>query len=585
MTPEQATSPDNAPAKPDQPIDLTQGSQASAVDHASNLSDRERKLAVAVVGLAFVMDLLDLTIVNIAIPTVQEGLGATYAAVQWTIAGYALGFATLLISGGRLGDIVGYKKLFLIGVSGFTIASLVCGIAPAPWVLIGGRIVQGGAAALMVPQVLSLVQVMYKPAQRTAVIGIFGALGGLAATIGPILGGFLIAWDIAGLDWRPIFLINIPVGIFALVAGWRYLPEGKSPHPLKLDVRGTILIMAALAMFIFPLIQGRELGWPWWSFAMLLASVPLFWAFASLQRKKAAADDSPLVVPSLFRVRTYNVGLSLTVVIQLILVGANLATTLTLQLGLGYSVIKAALTGLPIAVGISLAMGFLTPKLTPKLGRYVLTVGAALMAAGLAITAVMILALKHDTEPWHLIIGLFLNGLGMGLAMGLMFSVALKDVDTTHAGSASGTLNAFDQAGAAVAIALVGVIFFGVLSQQGPASFAASEGAIRAQLTADRVPVQFHDAMINGVRRCYVDQRSQANHGEQPVSCQSLQPDQTDTEASWFYKAANNALTIAAAEAFSRAFAWVAAMSIAVSLICLGLSFLLPRHIEYDPSH
>ena len=218
----------------------------SAQQHAANFTHRQRTIALTVVALAFVMDLLDSTIVNIAIPSIQNNLGASYATIQWLVAGYSLAFATLLITGGRMGDVFGYRKLFITGVSGFTLASLLSGAAWDSHILIVARLLQGSMAALMVPQVMSLMQVMYKPAERSSVNGLFGALGGMSAALGPIVGGLLIKANLFGLDWRPIFLINVPVGIFAVLAALKYLPEGKSPHPLKLDWVGTGIIVSAL---------------------------------------------------------------------------------------------------------------------------------------------------------------------------------------------------------------------------------------------------------------------------------------------------------------------------------------------------
>nr|AIA17432.1 Major Facilitator Superfamily [uncultured bacterium] len=254
---------------------MAQTTHLSAQEHAAGFTHRARTIALIIVALAFIMDLLDNTIVNIAIPSIQSNLGASYATIQWLIAGYALTFATLLITGGRMGDVYGYKKVFMAGVGGFTLASLLCGVSWNSHVLIAARLLQGAFAALMVPQVMSLMQVMFKPHERGGIMGIFGALAGVAATLGPVIGGILIHFNIAGLDWRPIFLINIPVGLFALFAGAKYLPDGKSPHPLKLDVFGTVLITAALFLLVFPLIQGRELGWPTWSFVLMALAIPI----------------------------------------------------------------------------------------------------------------------------------------------------------------------------------------------------------------------------------------------------------------------------------------------------------------------
>ena len=362
---------------------MAQAKTLSAQEHAASFSAKARTVALVIVAMAFIMDLLDNTIVNIAIPSIQSNLGASYATIQWLIAGYALTFATLLITGGRMGDVFGYKKVFMIGVSGFTLASLLCGVSWDSHMLIAARLLQGSFAALMVPQVMSLMQVMYKPHERGQIMGIFGALAGVAATLGPVVGGILIHFNIAGLDWRPIFLINIPVGLFALVTGFKYLPNGKSPHPLKLDLFGTLLIIVAMFLLVFPLIQGRELGWPAWSFELLIAALPVLLLFAWWQVKKQARDGSPLVVPSLAHTKTFVIGLVINLTFEGAMLSFFLPFTLILQVGLGFSVIKAALTGIPTAIGISVTMAAFSQKIMPKLGRYTMVLGTMLMAGGL----------------------------------------------------------------------------------------------------------------------------------------------------------------------------------------------------------
>jgi EmrB/QacA subfamily drug resistance transporter len=559
----------------------------SAQHHAGKFTSRQRTIALVVVAMAFVMDLLDNTIVNVAIPSIQSNLGASYADIQWLSAGYALAFAVLLITGGRLGDVVGYKKLFISGVVGFTLASLISGLAGSPEVLIGARLFQGATAALMVPQVMSLMQVMYKPKERGAVMGLFGALGGLAASLGPIVGGFLIQANIAGLDWRPIFLINIPIGIIAFIGAIKYLPDGKSPHPLKLDIVGTILIIIALTMFIFPLIQGRELGWPSWVFIMIAASLPIIALFAWWQIKKNKKDGSPLVLPSLFKASTFRVGLLANIVFQMIMLGFFFTFTLVLQIGLGYGVLEAALTGIPTAVGISVSIGFLAGKLTPILGRYTMTLGTIVMAIGLGLI-VLVLGLNGlNTTPWEFIPGLLFTGAGMGLIMGLVFSVTLKDVDPKHAGSASGTLSAIQQVGGAIGIALVGVIFFGQLSNHAQASFDTVEPSIRTELGAANIPSSAQDTIVDGVRTCYVDRTNEKDSTVIPESCTKFEASESQSNPA--SKAIGDTVTSAVKKAttdnFISGFTATIIYSLVLIAVAFGLSFALPRKIDFDMSH
>src|SRR5215213_922513 len=271
---------------------------------------RHRAFAVVVVLMAFFMDLLDTTIVNIAIPSMQHNLHTTYADIQWVIAGYSLAFALTLVTGGRLGDIFGYKRMFLIGIAGFTLASILAGAAVSPMMLIISRLVQGTMAAIMVPQVLSTIQVLYQDQkERAKISGLYGALGGLASVAGPIIGALLITANPFNLEWRSTFYVNIPIGIAALLLGARVLPAAKSPHPLHVDLVGVGLISSALLLLIFPLLQGRDLGWPLWTYVMMIAALPLFLLFGWYEVRKNRRDGSPLVVPELFHTRSFIAGL------------------------------------------------------------------------------------------------------------------------------------------------------------------------------------------------------------------------------------------------------------------------------------
>jgi EmrB/QacA subfamily drug resistance transporter len=559
----------------------------SAHHHASKFTNRQRTIALIVVALAFVMDLLDTTIVNIAIPSIQANLGASYAMIQWLIAGYSLAFATLLITGGRMGDVFGYKRLFLIGVSGFTLASLASGLAWNPEVLVAARLIQGAMAALMVPQVMSMMQIMYKPAERPAVMGIFGALAGVAASLGPVIGGVLIHFNILGLDWRPIFLINIPVGIFAFVMAQRYLPEGRSAHPLKLDGIGTALIVVAMLLLVFPLIQGRELDWPLWVYMMMASAAPFLALFGWWLKHKNAKDKSALVPPVLFRTRTFVIGLLVNIIFQGAMAGFFLPFTLLTQVGLGYEVIKAALTGIPIAIGISVTIGLLGQKLIPKLGRYAMTLGTVVMATGLWIIYFFVRHSGLDTTPWEFIPGLLVTGMGMGLVMSPIFAVALTDVDHKNAGAASGVLNAVQQLGGAIGVALIGVFFFGQLTHHAATSFDSTAATIRQELSQARVPIETQEQIISGAKTCFVDRNAEKDSTVTPQSCKKLEPSAT-TSLPPEQVAAQQRIAGAIGENIKKANTdnFISGFNIALiyQMIMLGLvfalSFLLPRHIR-----
>jgi EmrB/QacA subfamily drug resistance transporter len=561
---------------------MTKSKHLSAQEHAASFSSKQRTIALVIVALAFVMDLLDSTIVNVAIPSIRANLGASYSAIQWIVAGYSLAFAILLVTGGRMGDVFGYKKLFMTGVAGFTLASLLSGVAPSTGVLIAARIIQGACAALMVPQVMSLMQVMYKPSERGSVNALFGALGGLAASLGPIVGGLLIKANVAGWDWRPIFLINVPVGILGLVAGAKYLPNGKSPHPLKLDMFGTGLIMVAMFLLVYPLIQGREYGWPIWTFGMMVASLPVFGVFAWWQKRKEQADGSPLVLPSLFKNHSFGFGLGINAIFEMAMIGFFLTFTLVLQIGLGFTPIHAALTGLPTAFGIAMTMAIAGEKVVPKLGRYALNLGTVIMALGLGVTAWVLHHYNLGVHSWQLIPSLLLVGIGMGFVFGSLFAAVLNGVDTHHAGSASGILNAVQQVGGSIGVALIGVIFFGQLGTGAVSSFTSVEPQLHSQLAAAHIPAEAQDQIVSGVRACFVDRSHAADSDTTPESCKQVASSGQDSVLA--KDVTTSALTANAAN-FSRAFRWSMIYTAGLLALTFALTFGLPRRFRAEVYH
>lgn len=546
----------------------------SAQTHAATFSSRQRTIAMAVVAMAFILDLLDNTILNVAIPTIQANLGSSFATIQWLIAGYALTFALLLITGGRMGDVYGYKKIFLIGVAGFTLASLLSGVSVNSGMFIAARLFQGSMAALMVPQVISLMQVMYKPAERGAINALFGTMAGVAASLGPVIGGLLIKANIAGLSWRPLFLINIPVGVVSFLLAIKYLPDGKSDHPLKLDLVGTGIILVAMTLLVFPLIQGREAGWPLWTYAMLGLSLPTFYIFTRWLKYKDKLDGSPLVVPSLFKKRPFRAGLGINLVFEAAILSYFLTSSLILQIGLGYSAIHAALTGLPIAVGISFTMAVLGEKIIPRLGRRAPMLGCGIITVGLLGTSVVLQHYGLDTHSWQLIPSQIITGMGMGFIFASLFAVVLSDVDVKHAGSASGLLNAVQQVGGAIGIALIGVIFFGQISHASNSSFQSQVPELRRQLSALHLPAVTQDQIVAGATSCFNDRAHEKDTTVVPASCQ-----QAGTN-----RAVGHVVQAAALKAnavnFSHAFRLGALFTIGLLVVVFGLCLVLPRHIS-----
>ncbi len=432
--------------------------------------DRRRWFALAIVMTAAFMDLVDVTIVNIALPTIQHDEGASDSQIQWITAGYALAFAAGLITGGRLGDIHGRKRVFLIGMAGFTVASALCGLAANPEMLVASRLLQGGMAALMVPQVLSIVHATFPAHERGKVFGMFGAVVGLGAVSGPLLGALLTEWNLFGLEWRPIFLINLPVGIAGLLLGSRFISESKAPKALRLDLVGVALVTVGLLMLLYPLTEGRALGWPLWGYVSMAGSLAVFAALVGYERHKTRRDGSPLIELSLFRVKSFAAGIAVQLTFGIVCGIFFLVWTLYMQIGLDWGVLKSGLTGIPFSIAVSVAAGLSVEKLVPRFGRKVLQAGALTMAAGLLLYLWMAGRYGLEISPWQMALPLLVMGLGMGLIVAPLTDAVLSGVPKEHSGSASGLINTTLQMGNALGLGLVSVVFFGVIDRAGPGS-------------------------------------------------------------------------------------------------------------------
>ncbi|OKI09550.1 MFS transporter [Streptomyces sp. CB02923] len=425
--------------------------------------DRRRWFALVVVLTAAFMDLVDATIVNIAVPSIQRDTGASFNAIQWITAGYALAFAIGLITGGRLGDIHGRRRIFLLGIAGFTVASVLCGVAADPGMLIAARVLQGAMAALMVPQVLAIIHVTFPAHERGKVFGLFGVVIGLGAVCGPLIGALLTQWDILGLQWRPIFLINLPVGVAGVLLGRRFISESRASRALRLDLVGMVLAALGLLMVLYPLTQGREMGWPVWGFVSMAASPLVLAVFVRYEQAKARKDGSPLVELSLFKLRTFVAGAGVQLTFGALSGLFFLVWTLCMQLGLGWSPLRAGLTGVPFSVACAAAGGVSVEQLVPRFGRKVMQAGALIMLLGALLYIVE--ADRYGTEltSWQLAPALLLMGGGMGLIVAPITDAALSEVPAEHSGSASGVFHTTSQLGMAFGLGLASVAFFGVL--------------------------------------------------------------------------------------------------------------------------
>jgi len=483
-------------------------------------ADPRRWLTLAILLLAAFMNLLDVSIVNIAIPSIQRNLNASYADVQWALAGYTLAYALVLITGGRLGDTFGRKRLFLIGVIGFTIMSALCGAAQSPGMLIASRVVQGAMGAIMVPQVLAMIQVMFPPSERIKALAGFGVTAGLGTVSGPLLGGLLIQHNLFGLDWRPIFLINVPVGIIAVAASAVLVRESRAPQPPRLDPVGVGLISAALLLLLYPLVQGRQLGWPTWTFVSMAAAAPVLAGFVWYERVKTRRDGSPLVPLSLFRERGFSAGMGIVIAFFLGIASFGLVLTLFLQLGLGFTPLHAGLTFLPFSLGVLVASGA-AARLAPRFGRGVTMAGALISAAG----TVSVIAIVHHygvgVTTWELTPGLAAAGLGLGAVIAPLADIVLDRVPTRHAGSASGVFNTGLQLGNSIGIAVIGVIFFGLLGAQAAPAASAVAPQLRTGLVAAGVPAGHTSRIEAQFGVCLHDRLVAADPTVTPPSCRT----------------------------------------------------------------
>ncbi|WP_306321718.1 MULTISPECIES: MFS transporter [unclassified Streptomyces] len=416
-----------------------------------------RMLAVALT--ATFMASFDLFVVNVATEALRADLRASDAALELIVSGYAFAYAAGLITGGRLGDRFGYRRVFVTGMAAFTVTSLLCGLAQGPGELVAARMAQGLSAAVMVPQVLSLVTARFPAAHRGRATGWNGAVSGLGSIAGQLLGGVLLQADVFGLGWRAVFLVNVPVGVPAALAAWRLLPAGLSGPRRQFDVLGALGITAALALLLIPLSLGREAGWPVWTWVCLAATVPVAWATWRWQRTLRARGGEPVLNPALFRNRPY-----LTLVAGLgsfqLYFGAYMFTiALLLQAGLGASPLVAGAVFVPQAVTFTLG-SLLSGRLAARHGVRWPMIGAGTLVTGLVLMAAQLTASGADTAAASLVPALLLIGLGNGLLMPPIIGTALTKVDSTVAGSASGMVNTVQQGASSLGVALLGLLFF-----------------------------------------------------------------------------------------------------------------------------
>lgn len=421
------------------PMD-TDRATAQSPDTSPNLpgvvTGRAASIALAVVLAASFMDLLDATIVTVAAPAITTDLGAGPSQLQWVLAAYILALGCGLISGGRIGDTYGRRRMFLASLAAFALTSALCALAASPELLIAARAAQGLAAGLMVPAVFGILRSCFAPADMAKAFGAYGAVQGLAAVAGPLLGGFLVDANLFGLGWRTIFWVNVPVAVLALMVGLRVLPETTERAFTRLDLAGAGLAAAAVLLLLGPLVQGRDWGWPWWGFAIIAAGVMLLPAFLAHERAVAGRGGQPVLDPALLRLRSFTAGLAVATVFFGAIGAFFLTLSMYLQAGTGRSAWQTGVVILPYALGSILTSG-LGVALAARAGRALLITGALTLAAS---QALLWLVVRGGDDPgyWSLAVPLLVGGLGLGLAAPILVNVVLAGVPGRDAGAAGG---------------------------------------------------------------------------------------------------------------------------------------------------
>ncbi|MEU0738014.1 MFS transporter [Streptomyces sp. NPDC006134] len=423
-------------------------------------------LGLFTVLLGAALPLVDFFIVNVALPAIGADLSADEAVLELVVAGYGVAYAVLLVLGGRLGDLLGRRRLFLGGMAAFGLTSLACGLAPGAWPLVAARVAQGAASAAMLPQVLATIQATTSGPRRAKAMGLYGATAGLAMVAGQVLGGVLVAADVAGTGWRSVFLVNVPVVLAGLVLAARAVPETRSPRPEPVDGPGTILLAAALLTLLLPLTEGRAAGWPLWTWPVLAAFPLLAGAFYAVERAADRGGRTPLVPPGLFALRSFRRGLVLIVPFSVGFSGFMFVIAVALQQGAGLGPVAAGLALAPLAV-VFFVFSLAGPRLVTRYGTRVVPAGAVLQGAGLALMALAAWRSWPDLGVVELLPGGALAGAGQALQLPVIYRVVLSEVPPARAGVGGGVMSTTQQASLALGVATLGTLFLSLIPPLG----------------------------------------------------------------------------------------------------------------------
>ncbi len=412
------------------------------------------------------LPILDFFIVNVALPTMNSTLHASAPMLELVVAGYGVAYALMLVVGGRLGDAIGRRRMFVFGLVGFTISSLLCGIAPNIEVLVMARIAQGLSAAMSQPQVLATFQATLDGPKRARAIGLYAAVGGIAASIGQLLGGVLVNADIAGLSWRPIFLVNVPVGVAVLYLTRRHVPATRSPHPASVDLPGTTLLGITLIALLIPLTEGRTMHWPLWMWVLLAAAPVAAVATAVVERRTERGGGTPLIPPSLVSVRSMRRGLTLAVAFFMGFGAFMFVFALTVQNGLHESALQSGVAITPMAVAFFVG-SLVAPRLIARYGHLVVTAGLLLQAVGLVWLIATVRSDWPHVSALDITPAMVIAGVGQSFALVGFFRIVLADVPHRLAGIGSGVLVTMQQGSLALGVASLGSLFVSLAESGG----------------------------------------------------------------------------------------------------------------------
>lgn len=443
------------------------------------LSTKGVWLTLIVVLLADAMDLIDSTITNIAAPSIVADLGADESMIKWLGAAYALALGSLLVLGGKLGDKFGQRGTFLVGLTGFVAASAVAGLAPSPEMLIGARVAQGIFGALLIPQGMAIMTATFPKPMLQKAFGVFAPMLGVFAVAGPILGGLLIDANLFGLEWRPVFLINIVLGGFALALAVKYLPRVTPRPDTRIDLIGSVLLVVALFGVLFGLIEGSSDGWGVLSIVSLIVGALVFAAFVWRQ----ARSPEPLLPRTVLANRGFTAGLIVGLLVFAGFSGLMYVISLFLQLSLGYSPTQTSVSLIPLTLGIIGGSG-IAAALIVKLARRLVALGLTAILAGVALMLLFVAVSGTDLSWWHIAVATLLMGLGAGVCFSSIFNTALGDVSAHDAGAASGSLSAVQQVANGIGSALVTSIFLTLLPGGDIAAVSVTLGVLLATIAA-----------------------------------------------------------------------------------------------------